>query len=269
MFFIYDHPAWQMAIVFSLVFAGIGVAGLLLFRAAFHGALHRDDKVNEMVGFAMASFSMLYGLLLGLLAVAAYQGYADVSGLTDKEATVLATLYDASGALPDPFGAGLEADLRNYTRNIIDVSWPLQQNGEVPTVETAMMGSFVDRLHLFEPRTLREQSVQAEAIELTNQLVQIRRARLLSIDGGIPYILWWVVLAGACINILLVWMLDMARGTHIILTTLVGGFLGLVIFLIAAMDYPFRGDVSVSAAPFEFVYATSMARNASDRGAAR
>jgi len=35
-------------------------------------------------------------------------------------------------------------------------------------------------------------------------------------------------------------------------------FMGLVIFLIAAMDYPFRGDVSIDAAPFEQVYTMVM-----------
>lgn len=259
MFFIYDHPAWQMAIVFSLAFAAISVIGLLLFRASLHRWLHRDDKVNEMVGFAMASFSMLYGLLLGMLAVAAYENYVDIQTLTDRESIVLGTLYDASGALPDPHGADLEKILRAYARNVIEVSWPQQQNGEVPTAETALITAYTDRLHLFEPQTPREEAVQIEAIELANELVQTRRTRLLSVDGGIPHILWWVVLAGAFINILLVWMLDMARHTHIILAAIVGGFLGLVIFLIAALDYPFRGDVSVTSGPFEFVYATTMA----------
>jgi hypothetical protein len=258
MFWIYDYPAWQIAILFTLAFAAASVAGLLAFRALVSRWLHRDEKVNEMVGFAMSSFSMLYGLLLGLLAVAAYQGYADTSSLTGKESTVLATLYGASGALPDPVGPELEAILRDYTRNIIDVSWPEQQRGIVPVAAGHYLEAYLDRLHSFEPGTLREQSVQAEAIRLANDVVEIRRARLLSIDGGIPHIFWWVVLAGAFINILLVWMLEMERHTHVILTALVGGFLGLVIFLVAAMDYPFRGDFSVSAEPFEFVYRTVM-----------
>jgi hypothetical protein len=265
LFWIYDYPAWAMATMFTLAFAGASVAGLLAFRALVGAWLHRDEKVNEMVGFAMSSFSMLYGLLLGLVAVAAYQGYADTAGLTDKESTVLAALYNASGALPDPVGGDLQADLRRYTRTVIDLSWPQQQHGIVPTKAGRDFDAYSARLHNFEPKTLREQSVQSEAIGLANQLVQLRQTRLLGIDGGIPRLLWTVVLAGAFVNILLVWMLDMARHTHVILTAIVGGFLGLVIFLIAAMDYPFRGDVSVSAAPFEFVYRAQMAPSAEHR----
>jgi hypothetical protein len=262
MFWIYDYPTWEMALVFTLGAAAFGIIGVLLFRRLFGAWLHRDDKVNEMVGFAMSSFSMLYGLLLGLLAVAAYQGFADTSGLTDRESTVLATLYGATAALPDPVGDELQADLRRYTRNVIDVSWPEQRRGIVPTQAGDILETYLDRLHNFEPQTMREQNIQSEALALANDLVQIRRTRLLSVDGGIPEILWWVVLTGAAINILLVWMLDMARHSHVILSALVGGFLGLVIFLVAAMDYPFRGAVSVGPGAFEFVYETVMRGNA-------
>lgn len=268
LFWIYDYPAWQMALLFTFGVAGFAVVGVLLFRRLFGAWLHRDDKVNEMVGFAMASFSMLYGLLLGLLAVAAYQGFADTSGLTDRESTVLATLYGATAALPDPIGNELQADLRRYTRNVIDVSWPEQRRGVVPTEAGEILESYLVRLHAFEPRSYREQNLQAEALGLANELVQIRRTRLLSVDGGIPEILWWVVVTGALINILLVWMLDMALATHVILSAMVGGFLGLVIFLVAAMDYPFRGEVSVGPDSFEFVYETIMARDANNAGAA-
>ena len=258
MFWIYDYPTWEMALLFTLGTAAFAVLGVLLFRRVFGAWLHRDDKVNEMVGFAMSSFSMLYGLLLGLLAVDAYQGFSDTSGLTDRESTVLATLYGATGALPDPLGNELQRDLRRYTRNIIDVSWPEQRRGVVPTAAGDLLETYLGKLHGFEPETMREQNVQSEALGLANELVQIRRTRLLSVDGGIPEILWGVVLAGAAINILLVWMLDMQRHSHIILSAMVGGFLGLVIFLVAAMDYPFRGTVSVGPDSFEFVYETVM-----------
>lgn len=258
MFWIYDYPTWEMALLFTLGTAAFAVLGVLLFRRFFGAWLHRDDKVNEMVGFAMSSFSMLYGLLLGLLAVAAYQGFSDTSGLTDRESTVLATLYGATGALPDPLGNELQSDLRRFTRNVIDVSWPEQRRGMVPTAAGDILETYLGKLHGFEPQTMREQNIQSEALGLANELVQIRRTRLLSVDGGIPEILWGVVLAGAAINILLVWMLDMQRHSHIILSAMVGGFLGLVIFLVAAMDYPFRGAVSVGPDSFEFVYDTVM-----------
>ena len=59
------------------------------------------------------------------------------------------------------------------------------------------------------------------------------------------------------IALLLVAMLDMEIHVHLILGGAPSMFLGLVIFLIAAMDNPFR-DVSVTPAPFRQVYDTLM-----------
>ena len=55
------------------------------------------------------------------------------------------------------------------------------------------------------------------------------------------------------IALLLVAMLDMEIHVHLILGGAPSMFLGLVIFLIAAMDNPFRGEVSVTPDPFRQV----------------
>jgi len=70
--------------------------------------------------------------------------------------------------------------------------------------------------------------------------------------------MWVVVLAGLVIYIALFWMFDMERHVHLLITGLVAAFLGLTIFLIVAMDYPYRGEVSIDAQPFEQVYSAVM-----------
>jgi hypothetical protein len=78
--------------------------------------------------------------------------------------------------------------------------------------------------------------------------------RLAAVTGGIPPILWYVVVIGAAINILLIWMLDMRLITHLFFGGLIAFFLATLIALVAAMDNPFRGEVSVTADAFESVY---------------
>jgi hypothetical protein len=68
-------------------------------------------------------------------------------------------------------------------------------------------------------------------------LIELRRSGLANVTTGIPAIFWWVVAIGAMITILLLAMLDMEVHVHLILGSAVSFFLGLVIFLIAAMDH--------------------------------
>jgi hypothetical protein len=74
---VYDHPTWQMALLFAAFFGGCAIAGAMFFRHYAHAWLHREKRANELLGVALGSFSVLYGLLLGLLAVASYQNFAN------------------------------------------------------------------------------------------------------------------------------------------------------------------------------------------------
>jgi hypothetical protein len=75
---------------------------------------------------------------------------------------------------------------------------------------------------------------------------------------GLPAVLWRVVAFGALMNIVLIWMQDMEIHVHLILGAALASILGAVIFLIAELDHPFRGEVSVGPEPIARVYKTVM-----------
>ena len=75
---------------------------------------------------------MIYGLLLGLLAVATYQNLSDVEKTVGNEAAALGALYRDVSAYPEPARSEVQAMIRDYTRYVIDEAWPLQQKGIVP-----------------------------------------------------------------------------------------------------------------------------------------
>ena len=220
-YWIYDYPTVYIGALFAAVFVGATWLLILLFHVAFHRWIHTEKRANDMVGFAFSSFSVLYGLLVGLLAVAAYQNFAGVSDIVTKEASSLAALYRDVEAYPQPIRGKLENDLRNYTRFVIDRAWPEQQKGIVPTEGTHRMTEIVDDLMSSEPTKKSEEIAQAEAYRQFNNYTELRRSRLANVNTGIPGVFWWVVALGAFITILLLAMLDMEIHVHLILTGLV------------------------------------------------
>ena len=72
MYWIYDYPSWAIGLLFAVVFVAITWGGIFLTRATVHSWIHRQPRANEMVGTALSSFFVLFGLLLGLVAVATY-----------------------------------------------------------------------------------------------------------------------------------------------------------------------------------------------------
>jgi ABC-type Mn2+/Zn2+ transport system permease subunit len=77
--------------------------------------------------------------------------------------------------------------------------------------------------------------------------------RLASVNTGVPAVFWAVILIGAFFNIVLSYLYHTSSlKMHVLLTSIFSIFLGLMIFLVAAVDNPFRGEVSVQ--PDEYLY---------------
>ena len=259
-YWIYDYPIGAIGALFVVLFVAVASIGTLAVRKTVHGWVHREKGANEMVGFALSSFFVLYGLLLGLLAVAAYQNYATVSDIVDKEASSLAALDRDFTGYPEPIRDQLLDGLREYARYTIQEAWPLQRQGIVPKGGTDRITAIATVLLAFEPGKKSEEIKHAEALRQFNHLVETRRARLANVTTGLPPVLWWVLAFGSLLSIMLIWLLDMEIHLHLILGGVLAGFLGIVIFLIAELDNPFRGEVSIGPDSIALVYETLMLR---------
>jgi hypothetical protein len=77
---------------------------------------------------------------------------------------------------------------------------------------------------------------------------------LSAINTSLPTTIWLVLLLGAFVNIMLTWLLVINnKKLDLLINVLNGLLLGSLIFLIAAMDNPFRGEYCVTADSFELL----------------
>ena len=253
-YWIYDYPARYVGLLFAAVFCAATIGGVLVFRPLFRSWIHTQPRNNDMVGLILSSFSVFYGLLIGLIAVAAYQNLSTVSDRVDKEASTIAALYRDVGTYPPPVRDTLKAQLREYTRYAIEESWPLESRGIIPRGGSDRIAALFVTLSQFEPQTKGQEFMHGEALRKLNDLVEIRRGRLANVRIGIPALMWWVVAIGAMLLIGMIWTLNMDIHVHLLLGSALSVYVGLIIFMIAAMDNPFRGDLGVKPDPMRLVY---------------
>ncbi len=72
---------------------------------------------------------------------------------------------------------------------------------------------------------------------------------------GLPGVMWLVILLGAVISLSASFFFKVEDARlHGILVTLLAMFIGLVIFMIFALDRPFRGDLGVQPEPYQLLY---------------
>ena len=136
---------------------------------------------------------------------------------------------------------------------------PAQQRGVISRASTALVTTFQQELLAFEPETPGQEILHAETIREFNAFVEARRQRLYGVEKGLPVELWYVVIIGAVLSIVLTWLFALERlGIHLIVSGILAMFIGVTVFLIAAMDHPFRGTFSISPEAFEIVLKTLM-----------
>ncbi|WNV03919.1 DUF4239 domain-containing protein [Candidatus Methylospira mobilis] len=240
-------PTWQLGAGIVLSFLAFSLAGLIALRGWIYNTFRISDSTNEPISAVFAGVGMLYGLLLGLVAVAAWQNFDSVGSLASKEAASIAALYRDISALQEPAKHSLQNYLADYLAYVIDVEWPLHRHGESPNDGAVILTGFYGVLSGYQPDSISQQILLSESVTAFNHLIELRRARMDSVDVGIPAVFWVVMLAGAFLIIPLIYFFHLpSMKTHLALTAVFSIFLGFMIFLMAAVDNPLRGEVSIS-----------------------
>lgn len=253
-------PPVDLAWTLTLTFVLAAVAGILLLKPLLRLLIGRaDPTINETIGYATASFSLFYALLLGLLTVAAYQNREVVEQDVQAEAGVLGALYADMGFYPEPLRSQMRTQLRDYALFTIHKDWPAHRRGEVLNGGTNRLDAMRTRLARFEPQGPGQEIIHAETVAAFGDFAQARQQRLNGVITRIPDVLWWAVLVGALLNLLIIILLRIKIVAHLVLGTISAFFLGVVLFVIAYLDDPLRGEAGVDPIAFQLLWDRQMA----------
>lgn len=251
---IYELPTWLWGLLTVVFFAMASCAGLVLMRVWIRKHLRLSIDINEAVNGYFSGIGVIYGLLLGLVAVATWQNFDTASSLISKEAATVATLYRDVSNYPEPLKGELQSHLQNHVTYVIDKDWPAHQQGRVLAGGTLILFEFQRALMSFEPTSGGQTILHAETLRAFDNMVEARRLRLDAVTSGLPSVLWYVVLIGAVLSVFVTYFYHIGdQQLHLILTGTLGIFIGLMVFLTAAMDNPFRGHVSVSSDSYQLI----------------
>ena len=111
LYWIYDVPALLVLVMLGALFVGTCWLGIIYLCPRIRHRLHTDSGLNEILGDFLQYFGVIYGLLLGLLAVSTYQNHEDAERAVSNEASALAALepggHASSAKLPRPLSISL------------------------------------------------------------------------------------------------------------------------------------------------------------------
>jgi hypothetical protein len=234
-----------------LVVGGFLIASLLVGNLVARLAPPQvREQHNELAGFILAVVGVIYAVLLAFVAIGVWERFEAAEARTYDEATNLTIVYRDSGSFSN--GEVLRAAIRDYVKHVIQNEWPRMQKGE-HSVSARLLLESVDRdVRNLDADTPQRVNVQARTLEAMDLALADRDARISEEATGINGVMWVILLIGAFVTVGFTFLFGFKQ--TIMQQLMVGSLsilIGLVLFLIVALDYPFRGGLTVGPEAFE------------------
>lgn len=242
------------------IWTGLALAGLTIFQRLVDVQTRQKD--TETVGLTFAIVAVVYAVLIAFIVVDVFETSAKADQIATAEANKLSNLMFDSAGLPPQMAEAVRADLNQYIDMVVKSEWPSQQMGKLGDAVFepgwTVLAHLSTRLAEFEPATLGQNVNKGEMLHTVNDLIKARRSRILAAGEHLPGVVWEILLLAGAVAVGYTYLFGAySFRIHLAITGLVSATIALVFVLIIALDYPFRGEVSVSDDAFVGVKATA------------
>jgi hypothetical protein len=249
---IVETSFWTLVLV--VVMPALAVGGALLVRRAVGAEVLA--RHNDVAGFIYAVIGVVYAVLLGFSAIIVWEQFRNAQEGAELEANALADLYRDAQVFPAANREQVESRLRDYARLVVDEEWPAMAAGESSRATWDAYGLLWRTYQEFTPQDDHQRTWYGESVERMNLLADQRRNRLLSVEAGVPAVMWAVLLGAGAVTIAFSFLFGTpsARAQGV-MTGALALIIGIVLLAILALQHPFAGITRVDPGAFEQVRA--------------
>jgi hypothetical protein len=254
MFFtwVYSTDARIVILVFWALALCVASTALWLSYRLFHPEVRRAH--GDLANFTVTNIAVLYAVLLAFIAVATWESFTKATEIVEAESNLAGNLSRDAVSLPPAVAASARSEITGYLRTVIDREWPIQQAGRIPTEGRPHLDRIRWLIASMQPETRGQVVLMQEMLRCLDDLYTARTARIEAIQGHVPPLVWFVIVAIGALTIAFTCLLD-AEGfwVHWLMLAGLTTALTLVVTLIVELDYPFRGEISVSTEAYSHV----------------
>lgn len=239
--FFYGLPIWVATLLVLGLSLAVGLGSSFGLRRLFR--LHSSEDETESAVSLMQVVAAYIGILIAFAGVQVWQDFSDAENAVHQEASTAAQLY-RDLATYGPETMSTRQDLRAYTASIVTDEWPLLSEGKASEKTEVKLFRLFDAIGKLRPADNRDSAIYSEIFSNLNQLVELRRDRLMHSKSGMPMILWIVGLFGSILIVAYTATFRHSR-TNVLMIGGISVALGLVFLFILVVDRPYMGDFHV------------------------
>jgi Protein of unknown function (DUF4239) len=253
------HPTYGRVLVIGGIYL-LSLAGLELVQRLVPASSRQPH--NDVAGFIYAALGVIYAVLLALVVIAVWEEYGAARETVEQEANAAADIFWLADRLPEPRGTHVQELVRSYAQEVVQREWPLMEQGRAPLMRqtrgTPGGWTIIDDIRQdiqgFEPRTKAEEQLYAEGLDQVDSLSDAMRMRLVAAEEGVPDVLWAVLIFGGIAAISFTYLFGLENTwVHTLMVVTLATVIGLVLFTVGALEYPFSGGARIGTGAFDLV----------------
>jgi len=211
------------------------------------------NEHNEVTGYVFSVVAGFYALVLAFVVFQALDGFNSVQRDADIEGSLAKSLYRQIKYYPDTANvSALQKEYMVYVNLVVDEEFPKMEKIERSPATTRSFGNIYERIVRLNPAEHNTEDKAVIMLSHLNELAKYRNLRILAGDSEIPLIMWITLLLGWFITMIFAALINVENQRyHLFVNGLMGGFAGLIFFLIIILDHPFTGSMSVTPSGYE------------------
>jgi len=200
----------------------------------------------------LACVGTLFAILLGFMVANAMTRFEEARLNVQDEAGAAGDVFRLARNLTPPANMVIMTDTVRYLDGVCDEEFKLMEEGKMSDKCWQAYADLWQDCTKYDPQTQGQSNLHQGLIQSMTKLGECRRARSAQIFYVLPRVLWFVVVVGAVSIILFTLFFGVnSLGLQLIMTSIVTLVLVLNVYLLAAFDSPFSGQVKVQSIPFE------------------
>lgn len=248
-----DLPLWLAVLIAILVSAGFaGLVPMFLRRHVGHETLRLN---NEVAGFKYAILGSVYGVLLAFVTLTVYEEFKEGRAVVQRESSTLSTMYRLADGFEPPLRSEIRRGLAAYVRSVLEDEWPLLAQGKEHAGTREIVVRIWQTYTRFTPVTEKDKLIYAQSLAALDDFYAARRDRVLASQTELPGFMWFVLVCGAVLTLSFAFFFGApSLKAQVTMASMLAAMLALTLLLIAQLDNPFRGPISVEKTPLEHVF---------------
>jgi len=229
----------------------LSVAGLVLVRKRFKPDLLK--ACHEVGGVMLAVIGTLYAIIIGMIVVNSQAKVDQASQMAISESNMLSSIFHLATTFEEPAKTEIKEAIHEYASVVVEQDWSKVEQGKEKEGSIPAYQKLWKTVTKYTPVNNRDSQSYSVVLSNMEELTAARRFRMVSAKGGLPLVLWAVLIAGGVLTIWFTYFFYMeSLVAQVIMTAGVAVFMSMNVYLIYICQNPYRVELGVKRSGFGY-----------------